>query len=585
MDNRIILYFIISLLFCSCKNDNPKIQSGDIDSSLGSIEEINIRLPRDPQQINPFFAPGPRGREVFQYIFLTLADFHPDDLQLYPILITEIPTGKIESINGVECISYTMELRPDAKWSDGTAISNTDVDFTFKMINHPLGQASGWKPFFTELKSVKTDPNNSKKFTVSFAKDYMLSLEATSTINLMPAHIYDPTAILNKYKITDLISGAETKYDTSETQLFEKINAAANEKIGVIQSGPYTLSSHETNQYVQLKKQEDYWGAVYPTNPFLQAKANKITFKIVPDELTAITMAKEGTIDLMMMQQSQSFLDLKEDNSFNDKWSFHVPQLMRYYYLALNNKTPVLSDKRVRNALAHLADVDDYIENIDGGLGIRTIGHFNPSKSYYNDKLAPIPYDINTAKKILAEAGWSDKDGDGFVEKDLAGKSTTLELDILMTGSNLSKNIALLFQASAAKAGIKINIVTKTMSLLRKENLYTFDYDIAMLAVGLDSNTDDPYRRWHSDNKDNPRDNIVGYSNPKVDKLIEAVRTTKDEALMKKYFFDIQEEMYLDQPCVFLYCPLNKIIISKKYEATATAKRPGYQANTFIKAN
>ncbi len=572
------------LLFCSCNNDKATQNKSNTIGSNELIDEINIRLPRDPQQINPFFAPGPRGREVFQYIFLSLADFHPEDLKLYPILIKEIPKGKIETIAGEECISYEMELKPDAKWSDGVSLTNRDVDFTLKMITHPLGKATGWKPYFSELKAVTLDKENDKKFTISFAKDYMLSLEAATTINLMPAHIFDPSSAMNMYNIMDLVNSEQTEFTDIEQQLFDKINASANDKIGVIQSGPYSLSSHETNQYIQLERKKDYWGAAYPDNPFLASNAEKITFKIVPDELTAVTMAKEGTIDLMMMSQSNEFLKLKDDATFNKGWSFHIPQLMRYYYLALNNKSPILNDRRVRTALAHLADIDDYIENIDGGLGVRTIGHFHPTKSYYNNKLTPIPYDVTKAQSILDEAGWTDNDGDGIREKNINGKTTKLELDILMTGSHLSKSIALLLQASAAKAGLKINVVTKKMSLLRTENLYTYDYDIAMLAIGLDANIDDPYRRWHSDNKDEPRNNIVGYSNPKVDKLIEALRSTKDENVMKKYFFEIQELMYEDQPCIFLYCPLNKMIISKEYEATSTAKRPGYLANTFTKA-
>lgn len=584
MKNHLITLICIGLLLGSCQNDKAT-KTKQASSKQASIEEINIRLSRDPNLINPFYYPTSTGREVFQYIFLPLADFHPETLELHPILITAMPKGKLETINDTECISYTMELRPEAQWSDGKEITNLDVDFTLKMINHPLGKAAGWKPYFSELKSVQLDPSNKKKFTISFAKDYLLSLEASTTINLMPAHLFDPTSSLARYQITDLVGSQKTDFDSLEIQLFEKINDSAKDKKEIVQAGPYRLTSFETNQYIQLEKIDNYWGKAYPDNLFLKANADKLTFKIVPDELTAITMAKEGTIDLMMMGQSNPFLSLKEDENFNDKWSFHIPQLMRYYYLALNNKSPILSDKRVRNALAHLADIDDYIENIDGGLGVRTIGHFHPSKWYYNDNLAPITFDIDKAKSILAEAGWVDNDGDGILEKAIAGKATKLEFDILMSGSALGKSIALLYQATAAKAGVKLNIITKNMSLMNKENLHIYNFDIAMLSVGMDSNISDPYRRWHSDNKDEARDNIVGYSNPKVDKLIMALRTTKDKAVMKKYFFEIQEEMYKDQPAIFLYCPLNKMIISKKYQATSTTKRPGYMANTFTKAS
>ena len=116
---------------------------------------------------------------------------------------------------------------------------------------------------------------------------------------------------------------------------------------------------------------------------------------------------------------------------------------------------------------------------------------------------------------------------------------------------------------------------------MNEEYLYPRKYDLALLVVGLDSNVDDPYSRWHSDNAEESRTNLLNYSNPGLDVIIEKIRETVDKEEQKKLFYEFQEVLYEDQPCIFLYCPLNKIVVSNRLQASATAKRPGYMANTF----
>lgn len=570
------LLILSVILFISCNNDSNQGQASN---------EINIRLPMDPQRINPFFASTALGREVFQYSFLSCADYHPQSLELYPILLEEIPTGKLSTYKGEEVLAFEMAFKKDATWSDGTTITNQDYAFTLKVIKHPQSHASGWRPLFNFLKGVELDPEDNKRFTVYFDKSYMLALESAITINLMPKHLFDKENKFAQLSISQLSDPNYVTEDSTEINLLKTINESVNHKTEVVQVGPYKMTAYETDQYIILEKIDNHWSQNYPDNPFLQSKVDKIVFKIIPDELTAITMAKEEKIDLMMMRSSNSFLELKDDPSFNKNWSFHVPQLMRYYYLAINNKDEILQDKLVRNAVSRIVDIPDIIESIEGGLGVRTIGHFHPTKSYYNDKLKPIEFDLKEAKQLLDRSGWKDTNDNGILDKQINGKLSELSLDILITGSSLSKNIALLVQDAGRKIGIEINLVTKKSSLMRKENLYPYKYHMALLVVGIDHNPSDPYRRWHSDNAYAEKGNILGYNNPEVDVLIDELRLIRDNELRREKYLKIQELMYFDQPAVFLYCPLNKIIISNKFKASSTSKRPGYLANTFQSMN
>ena len=80
---------------------------------------------------------------------------------------------------------------------------------------------------------------------------------------------------------------------------------------------------------------------------------------------------------------------------------------------------------------------------------------------------------------------------------------------------------------------------------------------------------------------DNSGLDIVGYTNPDADKYIEKIRMTKDSEERKTAYLKLQEIMHEDQPVIFLYSPMQKIIISNRIKAVTTSKRPGYLANSF----
>lgn len=564
MNSRWIITILVLLILSSCSTDSNV-------STINELEEINLRLRRDPGQINPFFARTSIGREVYQYIFLSVADFHPETLEIYPVMIEAIPEGyETTTASGEAAIGYDLTFRETAEWSDSQPVTASDYVFTVNMLKHPLCKAAAWKPYTDNILDMKLYEDNPQKLSVYLNPNYMLSLETCVSMNLMPQHIYDPNNQLNV--------NAEIN-DTLQISLMDKINNSVNERVDIVQAGPYQITSEVTDEYLILEKKDDYWGDALSDVPAVEGHAKKMIFKIVPDELTAVTMAKENKLDFLEIKSTNTFLDLRDNSP--DSFSFHTPQLIMSFHIAMNNSSLILSDKIVRNAMSHLMDVDDIIQSLDGGLGVRTIGPFHPTKSYYNESITPIPYDVNKAKELLKIAGWSDTDGDGILDKIIKGEKTKLELEFLITGSELSKNIALTFQDGAKKAGVQINIVSKKISVMRKENLYTQKYDMAALANSSEAIPDDPYSTWHSDNAIPGKRNTSVYINPKSDALIEKIRQTRDEEERKKYYLELQQNIYEDQPMIFLYSPLLKFIGSNDLAITTTNKRPGYMVNTF----
>jgi peptide/nickel transport system substrate-binding protein len=221
------------------------------------------------------------------------------------------------------------------------------------------------------------------------------------------------------------------------------------------------------------------------------------------------------------------------------------------------------------------------ITNIENGMGTPSVGPVHPMKKAFNDDLKPVSYDVGSAQKLLAEAGWKDSDQDGTLDKIIAGKKTDLSLEILISGQELGKRLSVMLQENAAKAGVKITITEKDFKLIRSENLKTRNFQLVPSVLSQDIVKWDDLSKWHSKNDTPDGSNEMSYRNPKTDALIDRIESTTREADRIRLYREIQSLIYEDQPAIFLYAPEEKIVVSNKWNASATSKRPGYLANTF----
>jgi len=548
-----------------------------------SIQEINVRLSKDPLKINPVFNPSSSAREVFQYIFAPLADFHPETQELIPILIDEIPEKQLIQegpFKGDDL--YKVNIRQEAKWSDGSDITADDFVFTYKSIMLPQSNTLAWRSYLDCIKNIKTDLNNPKYIEIIVEDEYMLGKEAVLTMYILQKSKYDPLDIMSKTKFEDFEKDTEwMESDSQFIQFAKAFNSPTFSRDSVNNTGPYTLESWVTNQSIVLKRKENYWGASDVENPFLQAGSERMIFKIIPDENTAINALKDGQLDVLSLKSSRNFLELSQDTLMLENFNFFSPQQYSYYYIAMNNRKPGLSDKKVRKALAHALEVNSIINTVDQGFGTRTVGHFNPAKSYYANNIEANAYDITKSNKLLSEAGWADTNDNGIKDKIIDGQLTELEFDIIISGSQLTEGIAVLFKESLKDIGVSLNIVRKKYSIMRKEDIATRSFDMAAMAVTQDVAPDDPFPRWHSDSDIPGGNNFVGYNSSEADELIESIREESDQTVRKERYIELQEQMHEDQPVIFLYSPKLKIVINNSYESSASSRRPGYMANTF----
>lgn len=571
--NSFLIVVSLILGLVSCKKNTDSIDN----------RTIHIRLTKDPDRIHPLIFPNPLAREVYQYIHIPPADYDPESLELTPILIKEMPEKQyIDTGFYAGGVAVDFEFRDDAVWENGSPIKASDYLFTMKAINLSLTNAGRYRDVVNHITAIKEYPDNDRKITVIFKEDYMLAVEASVNIEIYPEYVYDGTGILSDYAFEYFVP--ENENDIKSDSLLLKFSTDFNSEIfsrNIISgAGPYKFVSWEANRVIVLEKKQNF-RRKESSNPFLKQGPERIVFHIIPDEVTAIAQLKAGNIDVINGLSSDSYESLESDKVYSNKFSFFHPLLTREYYFLLNHRDDILKELSVRKALAHLIDIDNFITTLEKGKANRTIGPINPIKRTYDKDIPFTLFDPIEAKKILENDGWSDTDNDGIFDKVFNGIKRDLELEILISGQELGRKMAVLSQQSAAKTGIKIKITEKDFKLIKAENINTGKFQIVPSIISQDLQTWDDLSRWHSDGIKPGGNNESAYYNPLVDGWIDSIRTERNDSEKMRMYKLIQKTMDEDQAAIFLYAPQERIVISKKWQASATSKRPGYLANTF----
>ncbi len=566
------ILFIACIGFVACK------RSADI-----STLEVTLRLPNEPESLHPIFSKSLYAAQIESLILLPLAEYDPQSLTLSPLLLSRIPEPEIvidgENKKGKV---YHLEFRAEATWSDGTPVTGEDYLFTFKSVYNPHLNTDSWRSFMNFVSDIRIDPDDPKKVAVYVDSSYILALEATTNFNIYPAHIYDSENLMRGFTLAELRD--KNKVMSAEQDSMLRRFAIQYEspeffRETVTGSGAYELDTWVTGEYIRLKRKETWWGDKLQDPPLLlQAYPAGITYRIILDAAAAEAALKAGEIDVMAEVPVSNFQKLKTDTAWKDRLQFATPALMQVNYIEVNNRHPVLADARIRQALAYTIDYDGILTQVLQGLASRTVGPIHPDKSYYHRDLVPLQQDIKKAIELIREAGWEDTNGNGIPDKDLQGKRTELQLSIKVTNKEEGMAIANIVKDNASRAGFKIDIVVVDPSQLQQDIRQT-NFELLPIRVRAFPSLDDPFPIWHSSNDRPGGSNRSGFKSIDMDGVIEQLRAAKDEETRDRLYLEFQEIIYREQPAIFLYVPLERIIASKRIDLKTSPRRPGYFEN------
>ncbi len=419
-----------------------------------------------------------------------------------------------------------FKLRKGIKWHDGTEVTADDVKFTYEKVIDP-NTATVRASTYRDVREVKV----LDKYTLSILYNKPYAPCVSSWYMIVPKHIFEKEPDFNN-----------SKYN--------------REPVGC---GPYKFVKWVSDSYIELEAVDTYWRGKPPFK--------KMIFKILPNNVSAFNELLAGQIDILGLTPYQWKFQTNNArflNNFN-KYKYMTPG---YGYIGYNldpEKCKLFLDKRVRQALSYAIDRDAIIKALDYGLGEKCYSPIHPSSWAYNPNVKKYEYNPELAKKLLAEAGWKDVDGDGILEKDVDGDGKLDKFRFtLMTsaGSDDIKKRAELIQSYWKKIGVDCQLKFIEWTVFLKNYVYPRNFEAIMLgwALGMDP---DQYSIWASDQIEGGF-NRIGYVNPEVDKILEEARETFDREKRKKLYWKFQEIIAEDCPYTFLMIGPSLVAVHKR---------------------
>ena len=183
------------------------------------------------------------------------------------------------------------------------------------------------------------------------------------------------------------------------------------------------------------------------------------------------------------------------------------------------------------------------------GKGQAATGPYKTDTWVYNSDVQRYPYNPEKARQLLAEAGWTDSDGDGILDKDGRPFAFTI---VTNQGNDLRTKTGEIIQRRFKDIGVDVKLRVIEWAAFLKEFIDPSNFDATILGWTAGPEPDQ-YNIWHS-SKIGPRKlNFIGFNNKEVDDLLERGRRTFDQEERKKIYDRFQEILAEEQPYTFLY--------------------------------
>jgi peptide/nickel transport system substrate-binding protein len=416
----------------------------------------------------------------------------------------------------------TFHLRQGVRWHDGRPVTSADVAYTVERIRDPASQAVSRYPLFEPIESIETPDQWTVR--VVYGQPQASALDAWTDALLIPRHLYEKEA--------DFLNNPQCR--------------------APIGCGPFRFVSWKPSQEVVLEANDDYWDG----RPHL----DRFVLKIIPQDSTRMHALRLGEIDGLSMTPQQFVVDAQGEE-FDERIDRRSATVLHLWYIGWNmdGSNPFFTDRRVRQAMTFALDRPGFIRNVWHGRAVPAASHIPPGSWAHAPGVEPYPFDPDRSRRLLDEAGWTDRNGDGVREK--KGREFSFTLLYAATGQT-NDQAAAFFQENLRQVGVRAELVKMEFKTML-DRLRSHRTEAFMSGFSLDVNPD-PYDFFHSSQAKGGI-NHTSYSNPEMDRLCEEGRRELDTVRRKAIYRRVQEILSEDQPFTFIFHPTFNLGISRRY--------------------
>ncbi len=418
-----------------------------------------------------------------------------------------------ESYTQVDAKTWDFKIRSGLKTHSGAPFTAADVAFSINRLtrdNAMGGQTSPRKSLLGPVTSAEVVDGSTVRLTMS------------APWAILPAML----------PFQEMVSEAHVK----------KVgDAAVATSVDCV--GPYKLVEWRRGDAIIMARDPNYYGGAADIPPVGPAKPDRVIFKIIPENASRVAALLAGEVDIINELPASALKQVEA----SDKAKVMAVNGTRTFFLALNMAKKPFDDVRVRKALNHAIDRKLIIDRILAGRATALNGVMSPDAFAFNDALPEYKHDAVLAKKLLAEAG----------------HPNGIELTIDTTGA--FKQTAEAIAALMARAGIRAKVQVwegAVLSPMWANAEKRAERDVYLISWG--NGALDPSDIMVPTLRTKGRGNFAGYSNAKVDALLDAAETEVDQMKRAAMYKEAQAIVNADAPWVFLWLPQDLYGVSKR---------------------
>lgn len=429
-------------------------------------------------------------------------------------------------------LTYTFHLREGVRFHNGKTLTAQDVVWNW---NRYMAPETKWTclPDFDGSRTVKVT-------------------------GIKP--VDDLTVAMTLEKPSAVFLGLMARPECGYTGIVSPDSVNASGEFAVpIGTGPFKWGEWKKSEYVRLVKFDDY---VSPENDgkadgMVGSKrplAEGLKFMVIPDASTVKAGLQSGALDTAEISP-----DLIPEFKSGERTQLIVSPNNGKNLLYFQTRDPVLSKPGVRRAMAMALDLDQLVAAASNGTGTANSSMVAADSIYYSDvQKKRLPYDIEAAKKELAEAGY---------------KGEPIKIIANRRGNVPSYPAAIMAQAMMQQAGLNVEIEVLDYAT-QVDRRRSGNYQVISQSVAPRFDPALMYSFYVGDKDKNPS---MMWDNPKAIALMNAAYTEANQEKRQAIFDEFQELMLKETPGIFIYDMVDV------WAATAKLKgMPVWQSNARL---
>lgn len=300
----------------------------------------------------------------------------------------------------------------------------------------------------------------------------------------------------------------------------EKMGEADNKPIG---TGPFKFTSWERSGQFVIRRNENYWGQ--------PAKIEEVIYKSIQEDAARIAALEAGQVDIISNIPPHEVARLKA----NPRLRVQQVQGLRPLFLVLSPAYKPLDNVKVRRAISHAIDRERIIKHILEGNAYPLNGLLSSQVFGYDPGAKAFAYDPEKAKQLLVEAGFPNG-----VEFDYYSPTGRYPKD---------KEVALVIVEQLSRVGIKANLKTPEWAIFNTD-YKNGKYPMYLTGRGSLTDADALFQQYF---RTGVTRRTLGYSNPKLDEILEAEQQTFDSKKREKLLQDAHRLILEDAPAIPLW--------------------------------